>query len=78
MGALFFQQAEHGRSLVFRIVCDSVSSQDDTGRVVLFVPFLNLKNMNEFPLTGPSILHKSTMPHVTESRRKLGSWGFAL
>lgn len=76
MGTLFFQ-LDYGRSFVLRIVCDTVLSQVDKGRVILLVPLLDLQAMSKLP--GPANpVDEITLQHMTESRRKLGSCAFAL
>jgi len=78
VGALFFQ-LEHGCSFVLGVVRDAVVSQDDKGRVVLFAPLFNLKGTSEFLRNEPTdSSNEITLQHITESRRKLGSCGFAL
>lgn len=76
IGTLFFQ-LDNGCSFVFRVVCDTILCQNDKGRVVPLVPLLDLQVMIELPELTNTV-DESTLQHMTEIRRKLGSCGFAL
>lgn len=76
MRALFFQ-LDNSRSFVLWIIRNAILSQYNKGWVVLLIPSLDLNNAIEY-LGPPDLMDQITLPHMTESRRKLGSCGFAL